>query len=504
VKKLACVLTLLVACASKEADKPPVTIVTPTADDVAFVARLVDQSERLFDEVEAREEVFTRGGSQPLTPDEKAVLFSVFAPMVDQLVVLDGVRRTFGPSARAGDPGAYAVTHAALAAQLRSALAIVGRVTGRDVLETVLNEPQPEYGLPAGRLERVQRFVLDSGAFDALERTTPKLLGFYPQAREAAVAGEAPLVSLVRRSALSAGRTRQFLDKRGLKLQVLELVQDIDDALGAAMLPVVTGIATWMGDTKYARVSRPGLVTPALVDALVARMEPGDVVLERRNWYVSNVGLPGFWPHAALYTGTKDDLAAAFDAEAEVTAAYGKPFTQALAERQPRAWEAFLAKAEDGEPHRIVEAVSEGVVFASARHSMGADYVAAIRPVLSALDRARAVERAFQRFALPYDFEFDFTTDAAVVCSELVYKAYQQLEAEGPSLEFPLSLVVGRPTLPPNDMVRYFDATVVAQDAPLLFVGFVDGSEATRSATEATEAEFRQSWRRSKWDFAQE
>jgi hypothetical protein len=233
-------------------------------------------------------------------------------------------------------------------------------------------------------------------------------------------------------------------------------------------------------------------------------MEPGDIVLERRNWYVSNVGLPGFWPHAALYTGTKDDLAARFDDEAGVTAAYGKPFTQALAERHPRAWDAFVAAAEDGEAHRIVEAVSEGVVFASAHHSLGADYVAAMRPTLSALDRARALERAFARYSLPYDFEFDFTTDAAVVCSELVYKSYQQTEQEGPSLEFPLSLVVGRPTLPPNDMVRYFDTTVSAQNAPLRFVGFFDGNEASGTAAEATEAEFRQSWRRSKWDFAQE
>jgi len=35
---------------------------------------------------------------------------------------------------------------------------------------------------------------------------------------------------------------------------------------------------------------------------------PGDVLLERRNWFMSNIGIPGFWPHVAFFIGTFEDI----------------------------------------------------------------------------------------------------------------------------------------------------------------------------------------------------
>ena len=85
---------------------------------------------------------------------------------------------------------------------------------------------------------------------------------------------------------------------------------------GAAWLPIQAGVSEWMGDTKVYRVNQ-SLVSEGQIEALKTKLQPGDVLLERREWFLSNIGLPGFWPHAALYIGTAAERQA-FLADAEV------------------------------------------------------------------------------------------------------------------------------------------------------------------------------------------
>ena len=67
-----------------------------------------------------------------------------------------------------------------------------------------------------------------------------------------------------------------------------------------------------MAVSRFRFKERPphrGLISPEQLDDLRTKLRPGDILIERRNWYISNSLLPGFWPHAALYLGSHKDLA---------------------------------------------------------------------------------------------------------------------------------------------------------------------------------------------------
>ena len=147
--------------------------------------------------------------------------------------------------------------------------------------------------------------------------------------------------------------------------------------------------------------------------------------------------------------------------------------------------------------------IPQSVVSASLEHSCGADYVAVLRPRLTPLARARAVERALWYWGRPYDFNFDFATDDEVVCSELVLKAFEPTDGGGKGLEIPFVEVAGRRAVPPTEFVRVFANELGRPDARFEFVAFLEGREKERRAVVADEKALAATVARPKWDIVQ-
>ncbi len=146
----------------------------------------------------------------------------------------------------------------------------------------------------------------------------------------------------------------------------------------------------------------------------------------------------------------------------------------------------------------MLEAISEGVSFTTIEHSADCDTLAALRPRLSKLVKARAILRAFHFAGRPYDFDFDFQTDSALVCTELVCKAYESVSNQR-GLTFPLSEVLGRQVASANDMVRQFDEQFGTSAQQVELVAFLDGVEKENRAVVSDVAGFRASHKRPKW-----
>ena len=63
----------------------------------------------------------------------------------------------------------------------------------------------------------------------------------------------------------------------------------------------------------------------------------------------------------------------------------------------------------------------------------------------------QAIERALQHEGKLYNFDFDFFSSDRIVCTEVVYRAYDGLE----DLRFPLSERAGRKTLSAEDLLDF-------------------------------------------------
>lgn len=386
----------------------------------------------------------------------------------------------------------FLVNYGVFLAQYRFAMDFIEVAENDPGLHTVLNDPVPELGLPEGTYARYKfRFlnVARATEFTALN-VIDRFYG-HAEAPETRAAIEEDRKEIWK---MGRGRGELLTLKNGLRI--------VQDTTFAAWFPVQAGVAEWMGDTKVWRKSR-SLITPAQIEGMVPLLRPGDVLLTRREWYLSNIGLPGFWPHAALFVGTPEERRR-FLEDARVKAwvteqgPEGGDFEALLRDRYPESYALSLKPQEEGHPPRVLEAISEGVSFTTIEHSADADCLAVLRPRLPEEEKALAIFRAFHYSGRPYDFNFDFMTDARLVCSELVYKSYEPVHGTT-GLRLPLLDVLGRKTTPPNEIVRQFDLQFDTPEQQFDLILYLDGYEREGRAVAASLAEFRQSWRRPKW-----
>lgn len=187
-------------------------------------------------------------------------------------------------------------------------------------------------------------------------------------------------------------------------------------------------------------------------------LRPGDILVTRHDHAFTNLFLPGYWPHAALYIGSEDsrrELQIVLDPE---------------------------RKARWTGNRRVLEALKDGVLFRPLEQTLAVDAVAVIRPQLEEADLARAIERAVQHEGKLYDFDFDFFRSDRLVCTEVMYRAFDGI---GP-LRLTLTERSGRPTLSAEDLLdlaidgQGFDPVAVC-GAPSCPEGLIEG-EGVREA----------------------
>ncbi len=254
--------------------------------------------------------------------------------------------------------------------------------------------------------------------------------------------------------------------------------------------PMQESLFTWVGDTRV-RKKQTRLISAEQVDEMEALLLPGDIIIERQNWYLSNIFLPGFWPHGALYVGDATKLGQFLDGDPQVRAYYAKRrfagFMDWLQKTYPEKHASFVKSPAKGEhPKCVLEAISEGVVQNTLRHTCYADYIAVLRPRLSKVDIAKALEAGFYYNGRAYDFDFDFYSESDLVCTEFVIKCYAPFRSKK-GLVFPTEPAMGKQAVRADEFVRTFEREKGSPRAQLEFVYFLRGIEKDGKAVVADE-----------------
>lgn len=281
------------------------------------------------------------------------------------------------------------------------------------------------------------------------------------------------------------------------------LLDDSEKKIFEIWFPIQKRVADAMGDTILTTRGEMGFITASQATEMGKAMEPGDIVLQRRNWHLSNVGIPGFYTHAALYTGSLEKMNEYFASEFPYDGFNN--FSEYMESKFPKVYEAYLMSDEQGYTGEIMEAIGPGVVLQSLPKSLNADFVVALRPnLLNKKDKLLSMIVAFEQFGKPYDYNFDFDTPDTLVCSELVYDSYIEQLPQKRGLHFIVPVLSGRKMLSPINIAEKFVKENETQQRELSFVYFLKGNEKTQKSRVASEAEFIETVFWNKFSFMQQ
>ena len=188
---------------------------------------------------------------------------------------------------------------------------------------------------------------------------------------------------------------------------------------------------------------------------IIANLQPLDILLEKAPFRLTDYLIPGYWSHVALWSGTEEELSKlgvwdelpAIYNEAKETYHYSGPD--------------FQDAIRNG--HMVIEALRPGVQINTLQHFLNIDDLGVIRYNDLTLENKRSyLLNTFAQIGKSYDFNFDVESKNEIVCSELIYVSFDDLD-------WNTTKTVGRYTISPDNVAQNlaydsFDAIILYLD----------------------------------------
>ncbi len=228
------------------------------------------------------------------------------------------------------------------------------------------------------------------------------------------------------------------------------------------------------------------------INTIKEELLPGDILLKRNNYQVTNIGIPGFWTHSGIYIGSLKQLDSYFKDMPLGDYLCASEYIKAI---YPKVYDSLCNK---DNIEYIIEVIAPGVVINPLNAIAKVDYFSALRPKLSKKDKLEALFIAFESLGKVYDYNFDIMTDNALFCSELIYKSYL-CSGNKKGIKFNLEPKAGRLLLSPNNIIKKFGEEFGSGNAEFDFVVFYDGNERERKAIRKSAVDLKKTWKLTRW-----
>ena len=315
-------------------------------------------------------------------------------------------------------------------------------------LRRMLNLAAPEFGIPAGTYETVQQSLLQTRnawhmyhAIEYFKQNESKL-------RQLANGNAfSPLLEIINRLKPRVDVSFSQYATAKLRIRTDQLIHKINRGILKRSLYGLQKIGAGMMADKYVRPGHRPNLPQGIQQQIESLIKPGDILVVRKEYAITNYFLPGYWPHVALYLG-----------DAKARQSIGIDQHETVKSR----WSQLMPQSKDS-ADRVLESKKDGVLIRSLSSPWESDSIVVLRPQLERRYIAEALTRGLVHEGKPYDFDFDFTRSDRLVCTEVVYRSYQGIG----DIEFPLSRRAGRVTLAGRDLIamgtrrQHFDPILV-------------------------------------------
>jgi len=190
-----------------------------------------------------------------------------------------------------------------------------------------------------------------------------------------------------------------------------------------------------------------------VLKTITRQLKTGDILLEKTPFRLTDKFIPGHWGHAAIWLGT--------EAELKNLGIWNHPLVTNYHEQISQG-------------HAVVEALRSGVEVNPLEKFLNIDDLAILRnPNFDRKTFKQYITLALRQVGKDYDFNFDVETTDKIVCSELIYTVFVDIE-------WPTEKTLGRFTISPDNI-----ASKTFNNGPLKLVTlFHDGELVTKRPLE--------------------